>query len=70
MKKTKADYYEWLMKRHDHIVQEMKGIPKIPLEIQAKSASMAEYDEVNQRKINYYKKLIEQITVETNRILG
>jgi hypothetical protein len=70
MKKTKADYYEWLMKRHDHIVQEMKRIPKIPLETQAKSASMAEYDEVNQRKINYYKKLIEQITVETNRILG
>ena len=70
MTKTKADYYDWLMKRHDVVSRQMTQIPKIPLEKQAKSASLVEYDEVNQRKVNFYKNILKQINVETRRIIG
>ena len=39
--KTKADYYDWLMKKHDVVTNQRKMslIPKIPLEDQAKKCS-------------------------------
>ena len=69
MAKTKADYYEWLMKKHDAVSQQLRAIPKIPLDIQAQSAQLNEYDDVNRRKVNFYNKILQQINVETTRIL-
>tara|TARA_Y100000034_G_C6555363_1_gene240118 strand:+ start:295 stop:507 length:213 start_codon:yes stop_codon:yes gene_type:complete len=69
MAKTKADYYEWLMKKHDVVSQQLRAIPKIPLDIQAKSAQLNEYDDVNRRKVNFYNKILHQINAETTRIL-
>ena len=68
MAKTKADYYEWLMKKHDNVTQQLKRIPKISLEEQAKKAQLVEYNASNQRKVNFYRKVLEQINEEARRI--
>jgi hypothetical protein len=70
MTKTKAGYYDWLMKRHDMVSHQMNNIPKIPLEKQAKSASLVEYDATNQRKVNFYKNILDQISAEALKIMG
>ena len=70
MAKTKADYYNWLMKRHDMVSDQIKKIPKISLDQQAKSAILKEYDDTNQRKVNFYKKILDQISGEAHRIMS
>jgi len=69
MAKSKADYYDWLMKKHDTVSQQLNKVPKISLEQQAKNAQLLEYDVSNQKKVNFYKKILGQINEEARRIL-
>jgi len=69
MKKTKAEYYTWLMKKHDTVTQHIKALPQISLEEQSKSATLIKYDSKNQKKVDYYNKILNQINEEVTRIL-
>jgi|1_EtaG_2_1085319.scaffolds.fasta_scaffold108307_3 hypothetical protein len=69
MKKTKADYYEWLMKEHEETQRKMSLVPKRNLEEQAKEALIREYTPSNQKKIDRFKQVLKEIENETRRIL-
>jgi len=69
MKKTKADYYEWLMKRHEETQRQISLVPKRNLEEQAKEALIREYTPSNQKKIDRFKQVLKEIENETRRIL-
>lgn len=69
MKKTKAEYYEWLMRKHDAITQQIKSVPKISLEEQSKSAMLVEYDTNNQKKVDSFNNILDNINKEVTRIL-
>ena len=65
---SKADYYQWLMSEHGKISELMRRIPKLSIEEQSKRIDMVEYDEVNQKKINEYKKALLRLENEANKI--
>ena len=66
--KTKADYYEWLMKEHLRVEETMRKIPKLSIEEQSKNVNMVEYDAVNQQKIDTLKVSLLRIENEASRI--
>jgi len=66
--KSKADYYNWLMSEHQKFTELLNRVPKLPIEEQAKSVEINEYDYGNQQKVNGYKKMLFKIEQEASRI--
>ena len=69
--KDAAQYYDWLVGQSYHIENQIKQVPQIPLEEQAKrGAGASEYTTENLQKLNGLKARQSQIEREAQRIVG